>query len=88
MQEENQNENLEPKEEVNNAPKAVIELTDELIERLKKHQDIYYALVGGFLTMLISAIIWAVIKMESWKASRNIILLPGSFIPRDFVKMI
>ncbi len=38
---------------------------DTVTDRLRKHQDLYYAVIGGFLSMLISAIIWAIITVAT-----------------------
>ncbi|MEN8230675.1 MAG: hypothetical protein ABFS38_21140 [Bacteroidota bacterium] len=48
-----------PEEPVN------IEITEEDLEKLKEHQDFYYAVIGGILATVISAVIWAVITVST-----------------------
>lgn len=43
----------------------VMELDERTINKLKAHQDFYYAIVGGLLAALIGAIIWAVVTVAT-----------------------
>jgi len=50
--------------EINNE-EVIIQLDDIAINKLKFHQDFYYAIVGGLLATIISAIIWAVVTVAT-----------------------
>ncbi|UII26410.1 toxin-antitoxin system YwqK family antitoxin [Fulvivirga maritima] len=43
----------------------IADLNDDLIERLREHQDLTFALVGGFAACLLSALLWAVITVAT-----------------------
>ncbi len=44
---------------------VVYQLSDEVVDKLKTHQDIGYALIGGFTTALVCAFLWAVITVST-----------------------
>lgn len=44
---------------------VIISLDEHSIKKLKVHQDFYYALIGGLLATLISAVIWATITVAT-----------------------
>jgi hypothetical protein len=45
--------------------KRVVELNDDDLNKLRYHQNFNFALVGGLLSTIISAIIWAVISVST-----------------------
>lgn len=58
------------KEEINETlnisnEERIYELDGDTLNKLKIHQDFYYAIVGGSLATLISAVIWAVVTVAT-----------------------
>ncbi|MCT4589371.1 MAG: hypothetical protein N4A71_16220 [Carboxylicivirga sp.] len=48
------------------ADTAVLEGVDQnIIDKLKTHQDFYYAIIGGLLASILSAVIWATITVAT-----------------------
>jgi antitoxin component YwqK of YwqJK toxin-antitoxin module len=54
-----------PETEMVNGQEITTELSSNDINRLKSHQDFFYATVGGLIATLISALIWAVVTVTT-----------------------
>lgn len=44
---------------------GLLEVDSRAVEKLKVHQDFYYALVGGLLAVLIGAVVWAAVTVAT-----------------------
>ena len=44
---------------------STILMDDEIIQKLRSHQDFYYGIFGGLLAMILGAIIWAIITVAT-----------------------
>jgi len=57
------------KEEIQVEERTTAEIIDQLppdiVSRLRPHQDLFYAIVGGFFVSLICALLWAVITVST-----------------------
>lgn len=46
------------------AEQEVVSISEEILENLKRYQNFGYALVGGMLAVLISAVLWALVTVS------------------------
>ena len=52
-------------EEVIKGDEVILELNDDDMNKLKDHQNFNFALIGGLVATLISAILWAIISVAT-----------------------